>query len=49
MIDNSLSERKVKDDHGLPVTKFGKPLLQVCIDNEESKDSPSRKRLVPTG
>jgi hypothetical protein len=44
MIDNSLTERRIKDDFGLPVTKFGKSLLQVCIDNEDSRDPPRRQK-----
>jgi hypothetical protein len=49
MIDNSLAERRIKDDFGLPVTKFGKSLLQVCIDNEDSRDPASNARNFITG
>ena len=38
LIKNSVSEHKFIELLGEPLTDFGKPLLQVCIDNEEKAD-----------
>ena len=35
LVENSIAEKNLTEEKGLPKTDFNIPLLQVCIENEE--------------